>query len=115
MLAEVAVAVAICYFLLGGREWSAGTWAAFAVLAGWIIIMNVGYEDGMESKKSYLKWKQTCGLLLVLGLLGAGVWRGSLGVFIVGVIVGAIWLDDYRHMKEIFQKEQERPSEKEGG
>ena len=107
VLIEIIVAVGVCYFLLGGSEWSPATWAVFTILAAWIIIMNVRLEAGLESEKSYLKWKQLFGLVVVVALLISPLWTGSYWTFIVGLILGLLWLDDYRHMKDIFKNDSE--------
>lgn len=103
ILAEVIGAVVLCYFFLGGSQWSPKMWAVFAIIAAWIIIMNVRYEAGLESEKSYLKWKQRVGLLMVIALLVSPLWLDSWLPFIIGIILGIAWLDDYRHVKAILR------------
>ncbi len=107
LLAEVIAAVVLCYFLLGGSQWSPKMWAAFTIMAAWIIIMNVRYEAGLESVKSYLKWKQRVGLLMVISLLVSPLWLDSWWASIVGLILGIVWLDDYRHTKAIIRDHSE--------
>ena len=94
ILAEAIAAVCLCYFLLGGREWSPATWAVFSIVAAWIIIMNVRWEAGLESEKSYLKWKQQLGLLMVIALVVSPVWADSWLPFLIGLILGLVWLKE---------------------
>lgn len=88
----------------------AATWAVFTIVAGWIILMNVRYEAGLESEKSYLKWKQRVGLLMVITLLVSPLWVHSWWPFIVGLILGLGWLDDYRHTKAVLRGHSESSS-----
>ncbi|MBM4137108.1 MAG: hypothetical protein FJ241_09815 [Nitrospira sp.] len=106
-MAEVIVAIAVIYFLLGGDTWSPKMWAVFAIVAAWIIIMNVRKEAGLETEKSYLRWKQRLGLLMVLSLLFSPLWVDSWWPFFIGLVLGLIWLDDYRSMKTLFRKNAE--------
>ncbi len=107
IMAEVIVAIAVIYFLLGGDTWSPKMWAVFAIVAAWIIIMNVRKEAGLETEKSYLRWKQRLGLLMVLSLLFSPLWVDSWWPFFIGLVLGLIWLDDYRRMKTLFRKNAE--------
>ena len=111
ILAEVIVAVALCYFLFEGKKWSPAAWAIFTVVAAWIIIMNVRFEAGLESEKTYLKWKQRFGLLMIVVLLVSPLWLESFWPFIFGLIMGLIWLDDYRHMKDVFRNDSDTSSD----
>lgn len=56
-LVETIVMIAMCYFLLGGSHWSPVIWAIFTGLTGWIIIMNIRYEAGLETVLSTLLCK----------------------------------------------------------
>lgn len=93
---EATTAILLCYFLLGGSEWPPALWAAFAILAAWIVIMNVRHDAGVESASAYSRWKLTIALLLVLGILGASIWRGSIWLFILSIVLGAVWIKDVR-------------------
>jgi hypothetical protein len=66
---EAIVAIVIIYFLLGGSKWSPALWAIFAVLAIWIVVMNVRRDTGLESIKAYDRWKLQIAFLMVIGLL----------------------------------------------
>ena len=110
ILGEVIAAVALCFLLLGGRNWSPAAWAAFMIVAAWIIIMNVRREAGLESEKNYLKWKQHLGLLMVIALLISPIWIDSWWPFIIGMILGLVWIDDYRSLKALLQHDSESSS-----
>ena len=112
MLAEIIAAVAVCYFLLEGRAWSPVAWAAFAIVAGWIIIMNVRLEVGLETEKSYWRWKQQIGLLMVVALLVSRLWINSWWPFIIGLILGVVWLDDLRHIRSRHRNDSHLPPSK---
>jgi uncharacterized protein (DUF983 family) len=55
---EAIVAIIIIYFLIEGYMWSPALWAVFAVLAIWIVVMNVRRDAGLESMKAYDRWKR---------------------------------------------------------
>ena len=110
IMAEVVAAVALCYFLLGGRHWSPAAWGAFTIVAAWIIIMNVRREAGLESEKKYLKWKQQLGLLMVITLLISPIWIDSWWPFLGGIILGFVWIDDYRSLKALLKHDSESSS-----
>ncbi len=98
---EGTIAILLCYFLLGGSEWSPAIWAAFAILAIWIVVMNVRRDAGIESASAYAHWKLKLALLMVLGTLGASIWRGSIWLLILSIVLGAVWINDLRSYKAI--------------
>ena len=98
---EGAIGILLCYFLLGGSEWSPLLWAAFAIVAIWIVVMNVRHDAGIESTSSYARWKLTLTLLIVLAALGAAIWRGSIWILIVSILLGVLWFSDLRSYKAI--------------
>jgi len=98
---EAIVAIVVIYFLLGGSKWSPALWAILAVIAIWIVLMNVRHDTGLESHKSYKRWKLQVAFLMVIGLLIASIWKGSLWVFIVSLVLGAIWVSDLRAYRSI--------------
>lgn len=77
-------ATAFSYFFLGGSRWSPALWAIFALLAVWIVVMNVCRDAGQKSRASYERWKLQIAFLMVVALLGSGIWHGSLWVFVLG-------------------------------
>ncbi len=93
---EATVAILLCYLLLGGSDWSQALWAIFAVLAIWIVVMNVRRDAGLESDADYARWKLQVAFLMVFGLLGASIWRGSLWLFVLTLALAAIWVSDLR-------------------
>ena len=64
---EATVAILLCYFLLGGSDWSPALWTIFAVLAIWIVVMNVRRDAGLESTAAYDRWKLQVAFLMVVG------------------------------------------------
>ena len=98
---EGTIAILLCYFLLGGSEWSPALWAAFAVLAIWIVVMNVRRDASIESAAAYDRWKLEVALLMVLGALGASIWRGSIWLLILSIVLGAVWITDLRSYQAI--------------
>jgi hypothetical protein len=63
--------------------------------------MNVRREAGLESAAAYERWKLQVAFLMVVGLLGASIWSGSLWLFVLSLVLGAIWVSDlcaYRTM-----------------
>lgn len=98
---EATVAILLCYFLLGGSDWSPALWAGFAVLAIWIVVMNVRRDAGIESAAAYGRWKLKVALIMVLGVLGASIWRGSIWLFILSLVLAAIWVSDLRAYRSI--------------
>ena len=98
---EATVAILLCYFLLGGSDWSPALWAGFAVLAIWIVVMNVRRDAGIESAAAYGRWKLKVALIMVLGVLGASIWRGSIWLFILSLVLGIIWISDLRSHRAI--------------
>ena len=109
MMAEIVAAIILCYFLLGGDTWSPATWAVFTIVAAWIVIMNVRREAGLESEMGYLRWKQQLGFLIVVVLLISPLWIDSWWPFVIGLILGLIWLDDYRCLRALRRKYAESP------
>jgi len=101
---EATVAILLCYFLLGGSDWSPALWAVFTVLAIWIVVMNVRRDAGLESAAAYDRWKLQVALLMILGVLGASIWRGSLWLFILSLALGAIWVSDLRAHRDIYRR-----------
>lgn len=98
---EAIVAIVITYFLMGGSKWSPALWAIFAVLAIWIVVMNVRHDAGLESMKAYDRWKLQVAFLMVIGLLVASIWKASLWLFILSLVLGAIWVSDLRAYRSI--------------
>lgn len=98
---EAIVAIVVIYFLLGGSKWSPALWAIFAVLAIWIVLMNVRRDAGLESVIAYNRWKLQVAFLMVIGLLVASIWKGSLWLFILSLVLGAIWVSDLRAYRSI--------------
>lgn len=98
---EAIVAIVIIYFLLGGSRWSPALWAIFAVLAVWIVVMNVRRDAGLESVKAYDRWKVQVAFLMVIGLLVASICKASLWLFILSLVLGAIWVSDLRTYRNI--------------
>lgn len=109
IIAEIIMAVVIIYFLLGGDTWNPKMWAVFVIVAAWIIIMNVRRNAGLESESNYLKWKQHVGLLMVLALLSSLIWGDSWWPFIIGIVLGIFWIDEYRQTKAILRDISEHP------
>lgn len=101
---EATVAILLCYFLLGGSDWSPAFWAVFTVLAIWIVVMNVRRDAGVESATAYSRWKLQIALLMVLGVLGASIWRGSFWLFILSLALGGIWVSDLRAHRNIYRQ-----------
>ncbi len=101
LMTEIIIAIGTVYYLLGGDTWSPKMWAIFAIVSAWIIIMNIRREAGLESEKSYLKWKQTLGLLMILALLLSPLWVDSWWPLIIGIILGIFWIDEYRQTKSM--------------
>jgi len=98
---EAVVAIVIIYFLMGGSKWSPALWAIFTVLAIWIVVMNVRRDAGLESTTAYERWKLQVTFLMVTGLLVASIWKGSLWLFILSLVLAGIWASDlhaYRSM-----------------
>jgi len=98
---EATVAIVIIYFLLGGSKWSPVLWAIFTVLAIWIVVMNVRRDVGLESIKTYDRWKLQIAFLIVIGLLVVSIWKASLWLFILTLVLGAIWVNDLRAYRSI--------------
>ena len=98
---EAVVAIVVIYFLLGGSKWSPALWAIFAVLAIWIVVINVRRDAGLESVNTYERWKLQVAFLMVIGLLVASIWKGSLWLFILSLVLGAIWVSDLRAYRSI--------------
>ena len=98
---EAIVAIVVIYFLLGGSKWSPALWAIFAVLAIWIVVINVRRDAGLESVNAYERWKLQVAFLMVIGLLVASIWKGSLWLFILSLVLGAIWVSDLRAYRSI--------------
>jgi hypothetical protein len=99
-MAEVVAAVAVVYFLFGGYAWSPATWALFAIVGIWIILKNVRRETGLETEEDYNRWRTLIGLLIVIALLASPFWTGSWWTFLLGLVMGALWLDDWRSGKK---------------
>ena len=93
---EAAAAIAFVYFLLGGSHWSAALWAAFAVLAVWIVVMNVRRDAGLVTGATYSRWKLQLGFLMVAAALAGAFWQGSLWLLGLAAILGWFWIDDLR-------------------
>lgn len=91
-----AAAIAISYFILGGSTWSPALWAIFAVLAIWIVVMNVRRDAGLESEETYVGWELLVAFLLVLSVIVASMWHNSIWLFVLGVVLGVVWLGDLR-------------------
>ena len=98
---EAIAAIAVIYFLLGGSKWSPALWAIFAVFAIWIVVMNVRRDAGVESVNAYERWRLQIAFLMVIGLLVASIWKGSLGLCILSLVMGAIWISDLRAYRTI--------------
>jgi len=64
----------------------------------------------LESERKYLKWKQHLGLLMVIALLISPIWIDSWWPFIVGIILGFVWIDDYRSLKALLKHDLESSS-----
>ena len=99
-LPEVVAAVVVVYFLLGGHAWSPATWALFAIVGIWIVLKNVRRETGFESEEKYNRWSALIGLLVVIALVASPLWTGSWWTLLLGLVVGAFWLDDRRLEKK---------------
>lgn len=97
-----ASAIAFSYFLLGGSRWSPALWAIFALLAVWIVVMNVRRDAGQESARSYERWKLQVAFLMVLALLGAAIWQGSVWLLVLGLVLGAVWASDLRAYRDLY-------------
>ena len=93
---EMVIGVAFCYFLLGGYSWPRALWALVTIFFVWIAIKNVLRETGLESEGSYERGRQWVGLLLIISLLVTPLWQESWWAFIVGLVLGAVWLSDVR-------------------
>ena len=98
---EAILGIVIIYFLLGGSKWSPALWALFAVLAIWIVIMTVRRDAGLESDIAYERWKLQVAFLMVIGLFVSSIWKGSLWLFILSLVLGAIWVEDLRAYRSI--------------
>ncbi|MGR3175418.1 MAG: hypothetical protein ACUZ8N_12585 [Candidatus Scalindua sp.] len=99
---EAAVAIAFIYFVLGGSSWSPAIWAIFAVIAIWIIVMNVRHDDEKETTSSYEHWKLSLAFIMVLGLLGGAIWQRSILLLVFGLLLGAIWFGDLRAYRKTY-------------
>ena len=97
-----AAATAFSYFFFGGSRWSPALWAIFALLAVWIVVMNVRRDAGQKSRASYERWKLQIAFLMVVALLGSGIWHGSLWLFVLGLVLGAVWLGDLRAYRSVY-------------
>jgi len=98
---EAIAAIAVIYFFLGGSKWSPALWAIFAVFAIWIVVVNVRRDAGVESVNAYERWRLQIAFLMVIGLLVASIWKGSLGLCILSLVMGAIWINDLRAYRTI--------------
>ena len=100
-MAEVVAGVAFCYFLLGGYAWNPATWAVFTLVAVWIVIKNLRRETGLESEEDYDRWRNLVGLLITIALLASSLWTHSWWSSLLGLIVGWLWLDDWRYLRAV--------------
>jgi len=96
---EAAVAIAFAYFLFGGAEWSPAAWAIFAVVAIWIVVMNVRRDAGVGSSDEYERYRVGLGFLFVLVLVVGAIYQGSLWLFILSLFLGVIWAGDFRRLR----------------
>lgn len=93
---EAAAGVAFAYFFLGGNQWNATLWAAFAVIAIWIVVMNVRRDAGFETEAAYSRWRLHFGFLFVVALLLGAVRQASPWLLGLAVILGWFWIRDWR-------------------
>jgi len=98
IMAEVVVGVVVVYFLLGGYAWTPAIWAVFTVMAVWIVIKNLLRDTGLNSEGEYQRYKQQIGLLMVVALLASPIWLDSWWPFVLGVVLGAVWLQDRKQL-----------------
>ena len=97
-----AAATAFSYFLLGGSKWSPALWAVFALLAAWIVVMNVRHDAGQKGRASYECWKLQIAFLMVVALIVSGIWHGSVWLFVLGLVLSAAWIGDLRAYRSIY-------------
>ena len=93
---EVAVAVAVLYFVFNASSWSALTWAAFCVFAVAVVVVEVLRDSERMSTEAYRQFRSGVATLYVLLLFVAAVWHGSLVILGFAVLTGFMWLDDRR-------------------
>ena len=94
-ITTIVILVAAFYFL-GGHSLPTWTWALLTVMVPWIMIKGLLRDTGLESEESYERWRQGAGLILIVFLLITSLWQDSWWVFFVGLVLGAVWLDDVR-------------------
>ncbi len=108
IIVEVGLAVLFIYFLFG-YSWRPWVWAAFTIFAVWVVVMNLQFPPESEI---YQKWKVAMGLLLVLVLIVSGlvafVQNGSWWLLVVGLIVVALWIDDFRCYRRVWEYRRRR-------
>lgn len=98
---EATIAIALCYFLFGGSDWSPALWAIFAILAIWIVVMNMRRDASVDRADVYDRWKLQVAFLLVAGFFGASIWSGSLWLVVFSLALWAIWISDFRAYRTI--------------
>jgi hypothetical protein len=95
-LLETIIAVFVIYFLFGGSNGSPALWAIFIVLGICILIVNVRYDAGSYSANAYARWKLVIAFIMIIGLLVTSIWRSSLWLFVLSMVLGLIWVKDLR-------------------
>ena len=73
-----------------------------------MVVMNVRYDTGLESKLSYHRYLVQLGFLIVVTLLVSALWQGSFWLFILGVVLGSFWIADFRAYRKWDELQEER-------
>jgi hypothetical protein len=101
---ETILGVALFYFVFGGSSAHSAVWAGFVVFAVWIVLMNAGHDVGLVTSESYDRWKLLVGFLIVIAVLGAGLWGLSWWVVALGLLLAIIWRGDLRAYQAFYRK-----------
>lgn len=99
---EAAAAVAICYFVFRGANWSAGAWAIFTVVVAAIVVVRVLYDANAMSTREHLWWDLVFQFLAASVILLAGVWQQSLWLLVFGLLLAWFWLASWRAHRKLF-------------
>jgi hypothetical protein len=100
-IVEAAAAVAICYFILGGANWSPEIWAIFSVVIVAVVVTQVLYRANAMSKEEYRTWDLRFEFLIFTVLLAVGLWQQSLWIVALGLVCSWFWFDDWRTYRKL--------------
>jgi hypothetical protein len=99
-IVTAVLAVGVIYLALRGSEWPAIVWALFCVFAVAITTVSILRDVGRLSDDQYFGFQNNLGLLMAVALLVGAVSQQSLLLFGLGMLVGYLWFDDRRFLKE---------------